>query len=192
MHITFVPTKLSGGVTIKGDANSIGKVERLLARTAIESHIDDNDGLCMTLSRYFEGRSKPVDWVTLVAGVSALRTSLGYRLSRERHAVMCLLEHEINEALCKTLKHIPRDTIEHTLDDLIGISDRSEGSLIDSRVTYLYLLKTPEARKAELLKILQSFSPTLKYLDRGYSERFKGLKSCQLSYPAGTEFQYPL
>lgn len=187
----MTPTKLKGGVTIKGDASTIRKFERLLARTAIESHACDDDGLCMTLSRYFEKNGGTVDWVTLIAGVAALRGSLGYRLNKENHALMCVLEYEVCEVLCKTLDHLDRSLIEHVLNSLHNLNDRIGGEKVESRVVYLYLLKTAEARQAELLKIIESVSPIYQYLDRDYAKRFEGLRREHLTYEL-TEFEYTL
>jgi hypothetical protein len=192
MNLTFTLTKLGGGVVIKGDSPTIHKVERLLTRTAIESHACYDNGMCMILSRYFEKKGAVVDWITLIAGVAALRHSLGYRLNRENHALMCLLEYEISNALCKILGEQSKDAVESTLYSLYGLSDRVCGGKVESRMVYLYLLKTQAARKEELLKIIQSISPTLQYLDRDYRARFEGLNQSQLHYPAGTEFEYTL
>lgn len=192
MHLTLIPTKLKGGVTIKGDTSTIRKFERLLARTAIESHACDDDGLCMTLSCYFEKNGCTVDWITLIAGVAALRGSLGYRLNKENHALMCVLEYEVCEVLCKTLDHLDRSLIEQVLNSLHNLNDRIGGEKVESRVVYLYLLKTAEARQAELLKIIESVSPIYKCLDRDYAKRFEGLRREHLTYEAGTEFEYTL
>lgn len=191
MQLTLTPTKLAGGVVIKGDRATLHSIERLLTRAAIESHICDDAGMCMTLSRYFEKKRDTVDWVTLISGVAALRHSLGYRLSKKNHAILCMLEHLIFEAMCKTISETP-ETIEETLDSLHGLNDRFDGRYIESRVTYLYLLKAPKKRKAELLKILQSLSSTLKYMNKEYNEQFEGLNMEMISYLAGTEFQYEL
>ncbi|MDI5833271.1 hypothetical protein OCF84_20905 (plasmid) [Shewanella xiamenensis] len=192
MYLTLIPTKLKGGVTIKGDASTIRKVERLLARTAIESHACDDDGLCMTLSRYFEKNGCTVDWITLIAGVAALRGSLGYRLNKENHALMCVLEFEVCEVLCKTMDHLDRSLIEQVLNSLHNLNDRIGGEKVESRMVYLYLLKTAEARQAELLKIIKSVSPSYQNLDSDYVKRFEGLRREHLSYKAGTEFEYTL
>ena len=192
MHLAFTPTKRGGGVYINGDSATIQKVERLLTRTAIESHICDDNGMCMTLSRYFEKKDDVVDWITLITGIAALRGSLGYRLSRENHALLCLLEYEISEALCKPPMKLSKDVVEHILDSLHGISDQFGGEKIESRMVYLYLLKTPSARKKELVNILVSIVPALQILDKGYSLRFQELNRYLLEYPAGTEFKYEL
>lgn len=192
MHLTLTPTKLKGGVTIKGDASTIRKFERLLARTAIESHACDDDGLCMTLSHYFDKNGCTVDWITLIAGVAALRGSLGYRLNKENHALMCVLEYEVCEALCKTLDHLDKSLIEQALNSLHILSDRIGGENVESRIVYLYRLKTAETRQAELLKIIKSVSPMYQDLDRYYAKRFEGLRREHLSYKSGTEFEYTL
>ena len=191
MQLTFIPTKLAGGVVIKGDNPTIRKIERLLARTAIESYACDDNGMCMTLSRYFEKKNDTVDWITLITGIAALRHSIGYRLSREDHALMCILEHSVFEALCKTLTE-KAENVEAVLDSLYGFNDQLHGKYVESRMTYLYLLKEPETRKEELLKILQSMSPTLKHMVRDYSEQFKELNSDMLTYAAGQKFEYEL
>lgn len=193
MHITFNLTKLGGGVFIKGDEQSLLKVERLLVKTANESHNSYSDGACMMLTPYFEKkRRRPVDWITLVAGVAALRNSNGYVLSRENHALICLLEYELSNALSKALGSDKEDKIESVLYSLSCFSDHIGGEKVESRVVYLYLLKTPEARKAELLSIIMSLSPFLVRLDGLSVKKFEGLNHSSLYYDAGKEFQYEL
>lgn len=191
MNLSFTPTKLAGGVTIRGDAATLRKAERLLTRTAIESHACDDNGMCMTLSRYFEKNGDKVDWVTLVAGIAALRHSLGYRLSKENHSIVCTLEFLLFDALCKKLDNPPED-IELVLDSLYGLSDRFNGPLIESRMAYLYLLQSSEKRKAELLQIIRSLTTQGNILNKEYSYRFDGIDRMSLCYPAGTDFKYEL
>lgn len=188
MNLSFTPTKLSGGVTIKGDVATLRKVERLLTITALESQACDDEGMCMTLSLYFGKKIDKVDWVTLIAGVAALRNSLGYRLSKENHAIICLLEFLLFEALCKTIDDAPEE-IESVLNSLRGLNDLSCGHHIESRMVYLYQLQTSVNRKAHLLKIIHSFSPCI---DKEYAERFKGFNRMALCYPAGKDFKYEL
>lgn len=193
MELSFTPTKKAGGVLIKGDATTLSKVERLLTRTAIESHACADDGFCMILSRYFERNREVVDWVTLVAGVCTLRNSMGYRLSRENHALICLLEHLTYEALCALLPK-SAEQIDTLLTSLYSLNDFSFKGSLESRVVYLHLLKTARSRKAELLDVLSSLNMTLSWPDLGrdYCERFEGLRYGQLSYGPGEKFQYPL
>jgi hypothetical protein len=120
MHLTFTPTDLAGCVIIKGDNATISKVENLLKITALNSHVCDDNGMCMILSLFFEKQNQLVDWVTLVSGVSALRNSLGYRLSKEDHAIVCLLEYLTFDALCTTLPELP-ETIEAKLSSFTYI-----------------------------------------------------------------------
>lgn len=87
-----------------------------------------------------------MDWITLITGIAALRHSIGYRLSRENHALMCILEHSVFEAICKTLPE-KAENVEAILDSLYGFDDQFHGKDVESRMTYLYLLKEPETRK---------------------------------------------
>jgi|GEM_PF-3013647 len=192
MYLSLIPTKLGGGVVIKGDSLTINKVERLLTRTAIESHSCYDNGMCMTLSRYFEEKSRAVDWVTLIAGLTALRNSLGYRLNKENHALICLLEYEVSNALYIFLGEHTHAEVDDALNSLYGLNDQLCGEVIESRMVYLYLLKTPEYRKKELLNIIKSISPILRFSNRDYLKRFEGLSSSQLNYPAGATFEYEL
>lgn len=191
MKLTITPTKLAGGAVISGDVKTLRKIERLLTRTAIDSHCCHDNGLCMTLSRYFEKNNDTVDWVTLVFGLSALRNSLGYVLSKENHALMCMLEHLTFEALCRLLPK-RREDIEVTINGLYGLNDYLIKNEAESRMVYLYILKDPDVRKDELLNILRSVSLTLRHLNKGYDASFKGLNRERLVYPYNEEFKYPL
>jgi len=174
MQLYLTPTAHGGGVTIKSDAQTARKIERLLVNTALNSHNCHDDGLCMKLSSAFERSNKPktVDWIILIAGVSALRSSLGYCLSRENHALLCLLEHEVFEAACTFVED--REAVEEVFNQL-KISDYIGGAKVESRTVYLYLLKTQEARKAELLNIIKSLNVMQELFMQDYNERFEGL-----------------
>ena len=191
MDLSITPTKLCGGVLIEGDSSTLRMVERLLTRTAIESHACDDSGICMTLSRYFEQNGRTVDWVTLFAGVSALRNSMGFRLSRKDHALICTLEFLVHEALIKLLPKA-ESQIDNLLDSMYGFHDLLHGGACESRMVYLYLLKTPGKRKSELLKILSSLSPVFRHTYAAYSVQFEGLHRDMLTYPSGEKFKYPL
>jgi len=191
MKLSFAPTKLGGGVTITSDVATLRYIERLLTRAAIESYSCDDNGMCMTLSRYFERNKETVDWVTLVAGVACLRTAIGYKLNRKDHAIICLLEYLLFAALCKVLNE-PEEQIESVLESLHGLNDHTFDLSIEPKMTYLYLLKDPELRKEELLAIIKSLSPVFGRLDKKYDEKFKGLNREMLIYSSGTEFQYEL
>lgn len=197
MKLEFIPTKLAGGVVIKGDKHTLNKIVRLLEDTEYNSHICFSGGACSTLAKYFFKNNETVDWVTLIAGIAILRNSLGYCLSRESHALICLLEHLSFNALCKTLDNEASE-IERVLELISGLSDYSGNSsfgfdgLIEHRMVYLYLLKTPERRKAELLKILSSLSIIDKVVNPEYGRQFKQYKRELLCYSCDEPFQYEL
>lgn len=191
MELSFTATKLAGGVIIKGDPVTLRSVERLLTRTSIDSHCCWDDGMCMVLSRYFESNNKTVDWVTLISGITCLRSAIGYKLSRKDHAIICLLEYLMFDALCNLLNQDP-EKIESALESLYGLNDRSINPSVEPQMVYLYLLKDPELRKSELLKIIESLSPVFGIVDKKYNENFKGLNRYMLNYSPDEKFQFEL
>lgn len=191
MDLNFTPTRKGGGVVIHGDDETLHLIERFLTKQALKSKCCYEDGACMSLSRYFEkGRSKTVDWVTLFYGITVLGSSLGYCNTRQENALLALLEYSLESSLLKFLKvdtkalynlfHINKD-----YTDLIYFG-------WESRMVYLYLLKTAAKRRNELLKILNSFNPASQVLDRKYVSQFDGLNIRYLDFKSGTKFQYDL
>lgn len=192
MHLSFTPTPNGGGVAIQGDRDTLRKIERLLTQTAMNSHACLEYGFCMTLSRYFEELKSPcsVDFITLIAGVSALRHSLGYRLSREDHALICLLEHLTFEAYCQ-VTGADSDSADALFKTFYGLNDYGSFALFESRRVYFYLLKTKNARVAELPTILLSLLSSSVDASR-WQQKFDGLNDDMLLYPANERFQYEL
>lgn len=194
MQLSFSLTDFGGGVRIHGDAETLNLIERLLTRTAIEAHSLDDNGAVMVLSRYFESDGREVDWVTLVIGVAMLRNALGYRLTKQQHSLVCLLEYLVEKALKERLPDSVVD-IESLLESFYGISDawyqRSKTS-VESRMVYLYLLKSKNQRTDYLLRILKSLSPTLSCSVKGDIANYTDLTTLDIAYPCGEEPLYPL
>lgn len=192
MRLTFTPTKLAGGVKIGGDVKTLRKVERLLTRTALDAYNCYNNGLCMELSRYFEKNGETVDWVTLVAGISALRKALGYQLSRENHALICLLEYLTFEALTKVLNE-SEEEINTMLDRLQdSVCDPITRKLAEKSMVYLYLLQTSERRKSQLFLILDNLGFWGKTLYKDFNTELEGLNRDMLNHSIHETFQYEL
>lgn len=191
MKLSFVATTLGGGVTITGDVKTLSSIEILLRKTAIDSHACDDSGHCMALSQYFEKKKNTVDWITLVAGIVCLRSSIGYKLSRKDHAIICLLEYLLFDALCGVLSE-PVEAIDGLLRSLHGLNEHSLDSNVESKVVYLYLCRENETRKNELFKLISSLNPMFGRVDNKYNKQFTGLNRDMLSYSAGEEFLYTL
>ncbi|WP_063664841.1 hypothetical protein [Aliivibrio fischeri] len=191
MDLNFTPTRKGGGVVIRGDDETLHLIERLLTKHAMQSKCCFEDGVCMSLSRYFEnGRSKPVDWVTLFCGITVLRSSLGYCNTRQEDALLALLEYSLEESLLKFLK-VNAGAINNIFNINKGYTDLIYVGW-ESRMVYLYLLKTAAKRRSELIKILNSFNPIPQVLDREYVRQFDGLHIGYLDFKSCTKFQYDL
>lgn len=190
MNLDFVPTKRGGGVKIDGDERTLHLIERLITKHAMNSKCCFEDGVCMTLSRYFEkDRSKTVDWVTLYYGVTVLRSSMGYFNTREEEALISLLEFLVEKSLASFLKE------SEQISDLFYTHKGYTDLILDgweSRMVYLYLLKTATQRRKELLRILTSFDPIPTVLDKDYVKQFKELHIGYLDYGVGEKFEYVL
>lgn len=191
MDLNFTPTRKGGGVVINGDNETLHLIERLLTKHAMQSKCCFEDGVCMSLSRYFEkDRTKTVDWVTLFSGITVLRSSLGYCNTRQEDALLALLEYSLEESLLKFLK-VDTETLHNVFYINTGYSDHIYSGW-ENRMVYLYLLKTAAKRRNELLKILNSFNPIPQVLAREYVRQFDGLHIGYLDFKSGTKFQYDL
>ncbi|MGR5178881.1 hypothetical protein [Vibrio mediterranei] len=192
MHIEFNPTRRGGGVTIKGDEETIHLIERLLTKHAMKSQCCYEDGACMALSRYFEpNKNKAIDWITLTVGITVLRTSLGYNNSKQDHALITALEYQLQQALCSLLK-VDAETIDCVLEHFKGYSDHTFKDDWYGILVYLYLLKTAKNRKRELLSLLKFLDPIYRALNKEAATKFDNLSLASLDYPAGTKFEYDL
>ena len=192
MYLLLKPTQKGGGVSITADEETMDLVERLLTNHAMNSYCCWEDGSCMALSRYFDkDRSHVVDWVTLIVGLTVLRTSIGYFASKQDHALVCCLEYQLQHALSQKLNLEP-EVIDSELNRLKGFGDDIFGDIWYSRLVYLYKLKTSTNRKRELLAIIRSLDPMSQVLDKEYIKSFKDLTLADLDYPAGTKFSFDL
>nr|WP_176703898.1 hypothetical protein [Vibrio sp. 04Ya108] len=154
-------------------------------------HCCFEDGVCMTLSRYFEKmRQKDVDWVTLYFGITTLRTSLGYNCSKQEHALIALLEYQLENALTTFLK-LKNQDLEPLFFAHKGYNDYILNGW-ESRMVYLYLLKTAAKRRKELLFILKSFDPYHIVKNKEYTEQFNDYHISDLDYDVGKKFEYEL
>ncbi|BBM67953.1 hypothetical protein VA249_45990 (plasmid) [Vibrio alfacsensis] len=192
MNIEFKPTRRGGGVTIKGDDETIYLIERLLTKHAMQSQCCYEDGACMALSHYFNpDKNESVDWITLVVGITVLRTSLGYNCSKQDHALITAIEYQLQRALCSVLK-VDTETIDDVLGVFKGYSDHTFNDDWYGIMVYLYLLKTAKNRKRKLLSLLKFLDPIYRALNKEEATKFDNLSLTSLYYPAGTKFEYEL
>lgn len=191
MQLSFSLTENAGGVIIEGDKYTLHNIERLMTNTALDSHCCTDYGVLASLGTYFEGNGREVDWVTIVAGVSVLRTSVGYNLIKKEHALVCLLEYLIEDALKRLLPGSESD-IENVLSAMRGVDDYSLKDDPITRMVYLIKLKTAENRKRYLLRILSSLSLTLFFAVRQDTKHYDNLSRADISFPPGRENPYPL